>query len=98
MEYAKIKIGDIINWCVANNQTAWLKEEVKKTVPCKVYPKVEKDGKKVADKNAEPTIEMRPITFIQIRNNFVDKFMPEIKPPKKEKQPTMYELIAALEG
>lgn len=95
MEYKDMKINDIINWCVANNQVAWLKAEAAKKVPCKVYPKVEKDGKKVVDKTAEPKIEQRPITFIQIKNNFVRQFMPELL-PKKEKQATMYDLINAL--
>lgn len=95
MEYKDMKINDIINWCVANNQVAWLKAEAAKKVPCKVYPKVEKDGKKVVDKSAEPTVEMRPITFIQIKNNFVRQFMPELLPKKEAKQ-TMYDLIKAL--
>lgn len=95
MNFRTMKIEEIISWCVANNQVAWLKEEAAKKVPCKVYPKVMKDGKKVADKTAEPTIEMRPITFVQIKTDFVNKFMPEIA-PKKESKPTMYDLISAL--
>jgi hypothetical protein len=96
MDYKSMQIGDIIAWCKANGQTAWLKAEAAKQVPCKVFPKVVVDGKKVADKSAEPKIEMRPITFIQIKTDFVNAFMPEIAPKKKEKKPTMYELIAAL--
>ena len=96
MNYKTMKIEDIISWCVANNQVAWLKEEAAKKVPCKVFPKVMKDGKKVTDKTAAPTTEMRPITFIKIKNDFVLKFMPEIMPPKKEVKPSMYELIKAL--
>ena len=91
-----MNINDIINWCVANKQTDWLKAEAAKLVPCKVYPKVLKDGKKVADKSAKPTVEMRPISFIQLKTNFVNTFMPEIAPKKKESKPTMYELIKAL--
>ena len=96
MDYRKMQIGDIINWCVANNQVAWLKAEAAKKVPYKVYPKVVKDGKKVADKTAEPTIELRPISYIQIKNDFVNTFMPEIAPKKKEAKPSMYDLINAL--
>lgn len=96
MDYKSMKIGDIIAWCVANKQTEWLKATAAKQVPCKIYPKVEKDGKKVIDKTASPTIEMRPITFIQLKNEFVKEFMPELMPKKKEAKPTMYELIAAL--
>lgn len=95
MDYKSMKINDIIIWCQANNQVEWLKAEAAKQVPCKVYPKVEKDGKKVVDKSAKPNIELRPITFIQLKNNFVAKFMPELM-PKKEKKATMYDLIKAL--
>lgn len=98
MDFKKMDINDIINWCVANNQVAWLKAKMSEKHPCKVYPKVEKDGKKVVDKTATPKEEMRPITFIQVKTDFVNKFMPEIAPKKKEKKPTMYELVAALEG
>lgn len=96
MDYKSMSINEIISWCVANKQTAWLKATAAKKVPCKVYPKVEKDGKKVADKSAKPTIEMRPITFIQLKNEFVKTFMPELMPKKADKKPTMYELINAL--
>ena len=96
LNYTKIKFPDIIAWCQANGQVAWLKEEMKKQVPYKIYPKVEKDGKMVVDKSAEPKIEMRPITFIQVKNDFLRQFMPEIAPKTKEKKPTMYELVAAL--
>lgn len=96
MDFKTMNINDIITWCTANNQVDWLKAEAAKKVPCKVYPKVEKDGKKVVDKTATPTIELRPITFIQIKTNFVNKFMPELAPKKKENKPTMYDLIAAL--
>ena len=96
MDFKSMKIQDIINWCVANNQVAWLKAKAAEKVPCQVYPKVMVNGKKVADKNATPTTELRPITFIQIKTDFVNQFMPEIAPAKKEKKPTMYELISEL--
>lgn len=38
----------------------------------------------------------RKISFIEIKNEFCIKFMPEIAPKKKEKKPSMYELIASL--
>lgn len=49
----------------------------------------------VADKTQEPKIEMRPIGYLQLKEAFVDKFMPEIK-PVKEQHSTMYDLIANL--
>ncbi len=39
----------------------------------------------------------RKITFFEIKKAFAEKFMPEILPvAKKEKKPTMYDLIASL--
>lgn len=113
MKYEDIKIEDIINWCVANGETEWLKETAQKMTTVKVYPRkkevaLDKDGNpivnkkgkikhvSVADKTKEPKIEERPISFIQLKVEFVEKFMPELAPKAKEKKPTMYDLIAAL--
>lgn len=92
-----IKIEDIIEWCKENNQTEWLKEIAATKVPHKVYPKkVNENGKKVADYSAEPTTKMQKITFIEIKAAFINKFMPELAPTKKEKKVTMFELIESL--
>jgi len=96
MDYKTMKIDDIIDWCVANNQTAWLKAKAKEKVECKVYPRVKVNGKWTTDKTAAPKIEMRPITFIQIKNDFTAAFMPEIAPKKEAKKPSMFDRIAAL--
>lgn len=96
LDYKTMKIEDIINWCVANKETKWLKAKAQETREYEVYPRVEKDGKMVADKSQEPIIEERPISFIHLKKDFVEKFMPEIA-PKKPKAKTMYELIAELE-
>lgn len=96
MDFKKMNIDDIIAWCKANGQIAWLKEIAATKVACEVYPKVEKDGKKVADKSQKPTIEYRPITFIKLKTEFVNNFMPEIAPKAKAKEPTMFDKIAAL--
>lgn len=96
LEYRSIKLEDIVNYCKENKETKWLKEELSRTVDVKVYPKIEKDGKMVTDKKAEPTIEKRPISFIQVKNDFVDKFMPEIKPEKKAGKMTMADILASL--
>lgn len=39
--------------------------------------------------------ESKPSFFV-LKKAFVEKFMPEIKPVKKEKEPTMWDKIAAL--
>ncbi|MBR4419753.1 MAG: hypothetical protein IKT32_02625 [Clostridia bacterium] len=48
----------------------------------------------VADKDAKPVIEMRPITFVQIKSEFAEKF--GFKAEAKAAKPTMYDIIAAL--
>jgi hypothetical protein len=50
----------------------------------------------VADKSKKPTVEMRKIGFVQIKNDFVDEFMPQVKPKKKAKKPTMYDRVRDL--
>lgn len=101
MNYQDMTIEDIIKWCKDNNQVDWLKAEAAKKIEYKVYPRKKvrnADGKlvSVSDKSQEPKIEMRPISFIQLKLNFVNTFMKEIAPKAAEKKPTMYDLIAAL--
>ena len=40
--------------------------------------------------------KQRNISFIELKLEFVKKFMPEIAPKAQAKKPTMYELIAKL--
>lgn len=86
----------VFDWCAENGHNDWLKAELAKTTTQKTYPRkkaTNEAGKKVsvADKSKEPTIIERPITFIEVRTAFVEKFMPEFAPKKKEKKPTMYD-------
>ena len=89
---------EIIEWCKANNQVAWLKAEASRSIERKVYPKVqgisEKTGRKVwkMDKSQTPTVEYTRPSFMEIRSAFVDKFIS----PRKEKKPSIYDLIDAL--
>lgn len=96
MDFKTMTIDDIIEWCQENGQTEWLKKEAKRKVDYKVYPKKRVDGVLTVDKSATPKIEKRSISFIQIKMDFVNKFMPEIIPEKKEKGKTMFDKIAAL--
>lgn len=89
-----LKIEHIIKYCQEHGEVAWLKEIAAKKVEYKVYPRVKVDGKYTVDKSQEPKIEMRPISFIQIKTAFLEKF--GLKEPAKAKEPTMYDLIAAL--
>ena len=97
LDYKTMKIEHIIAWCQANNQVEWLKATASQKTAQKVYPKVKNaEGKMVKDKTAKPSIVYTPISFIEIKTAFVEKFMPEIAPKKKEKKPTMYDIIANL--
>ena len=96
-DYQTLTIQDIIDWCVKNNQVAWLKAKAAEEREFKKYPRVKVDGKWKTDKTQEPTIEKRPISFIQLKIDFVEKFMPEIAPKKQANKVTMYDLIKALE-
>ena len=96
LDYKNMTIDDIIEWCQENGQTDWLKKKAAEKKPCKVYPRKVVEGKSVADKSAEPKIEKRPISFIQLKIDFVDKFMPEIAPEKKAKTPSFHDRIKNL--
>ena len=101
LNFKDMTIQDIIEWCQANGQVDWLKKKATEKTKCDIYPRktiINEKGKKVsvADKSQKPKTELRPITFIQIKTDFVEEFMPELAPKKKAKQPTMYDLIAKL--
>lgn len=101
MNFKTMSIEDIISWCQANNQVEWLKTTAARQTTYKVYPRIkvkDENGKTkiISDKSATPKTEKRPISFIQIKTEFVNKFMPEIAPKAKDKQPTMYDIIANL--
>ena len=51
--------------------------------------------KEIANKEMPPNKSGKPrqITFIEIRNEFVRRFMPELAPQPKEKKPSMYDRI-----
>ena len=51
--------------------------------------------KEVVNKEMPPNKKGNPrkVTFIEIRNEFVKRFMPELAPPTKEKKPSMYDRI-----
>ena len=79
----------------------WLKEFANKKITrtVKVKPKKSKKKGKKDEQNdgeqQEETIITKP-TFIEIRNAFVERYMPELKPKAKPKEPSMYDIINAL--
>ena len=106
VDYKKIDIDYIINWCQENKQVAWLKAKAKEEVEIKVYPrkkvvKTKEDGTTYktteADKTQPYKLEKRKISFIQMKRDFCLEFMPEIVPVAKEdKADDMYSRIANL--
>jgi hypothetical protein len=98
MGFKDWELEDIINWCKEHNEIEWLKAEAAKKVERKVYPKVpsiSKSGKKSwkQDKTQPYAIEYVPISFVELKSNFLSKF---IDTTPKEKKPSMYEIIANL--
>ena len=96
-------LADIIEYCKKNNEVEWLKATAKKQVPTKIYPRIKVEKTKAdgttyktteADKSQKPKVEMRPISFVQLKTEFLEKF--NLMPAKKAKQPTMYDIIDAL--
>jgi len=96
MDYKNMDIHDIIKYCQEQGPAAvaWLKETASKKVEYKVYPRIKVDGKMKTDRTQEPKIVMRPISFIQIKTEFLEHF--GLAAPKKEKEPNMYDLIRNL--
>lgn len=102
MNFMKIDIDFIIDWCKANGQVDWLKATASKKVSHPIYPKktyINKQGKEVCrqDKSQKPIgTEIKNISFVELKMEFCRKFMPEIIPEAKEKKQSMYDIIAAL--
>ena len=67
---------------------AWLKELASSTIIVK-----DKNGKIIKEEGED---KERDITFLEIRNEFAKKYIPEIMPEAKPKKPTMKERIASL--
>ncbi len=106
-------IEDIISYCKENNQTAWLSAKMEETVTRKHYPyvkekdpktgklkcKLDENGKKIVDYTKPPKLHTQPIGFMEIKRDFIVKFMPELLCAPKEKPVSMRDkLAAALEG
>lgn len=103
------EIDDIIAYCQEHGQVEWLKEVAARTTEQKVYPRVKvqqvkngepqftKKGKPkmvwVADKSKEPKIVVAPITFVEVKTIFGEKFGFQ---KKAKKGPSMYDKIKAL--
>ena len=101
-KYKEWELPDIIAWCQANNQVEWLQTVAAKKVKKPIYPKIpslSKTGKHtmVYDKKAEPIgYKETKISFVEIKKAFITQFFPEQLKQEKEKEPNMWDKIAAL--
>lgn len=107
-------IDHIIAWCKKNGQLKWLEKKMSETVTREYYGYVkEKDpetgkmrcvkdeyGKKIIDRSKPPRRKTQPIGFMEIKRDFIEKFMPELKvgEPKAAAPSMMDKLKAAKEG
>lgn len=92
----EMTIDDIINYCQENGQIEWLKAEAAKKTERKVYPRVKgEDGKRHVDKTQEPKIVYQPISFVELKAAFMDKFAPNER-VGKNKKPSFHDKIANL--
>ena len=91
MTAKEIDIDFIRNYCVQNNHKEWYNAKIQEKLPCQVYPRVvNEEGKKVVDKSQAPKVEMRPITFVQLKADFIKTFFPQLAPKKETKVAKMY--------
>ena len=90
----------IINYCVKNNEIAWLKEQRNAEVKALKYPlsdaPVNEGGRRKQDKTKAPTETTRHYTFLEIKQHFIAKFYPELVPAKKPKKESFFDLLDKL--
>lgn len=90
-------IEDIIAYCQEHNEIEWLKATASKMTERKVYPRVKgEDGKKHVDKSQAPKIVKQPISFVELKAEFMDKFAPDERVGDKNKKPSFHTRIANL--
>lgn len=104
--YTKTDIDNIIAWCEENGKQEWLLAKYKEEKPYKFYPRKD-SGKKnkkgypiyVADKSQQPRVEIKPISFTDIKFQFFKEFIPELAPKStKVKEPTMADKLEAMKS
>ena len=103
LDYKTLDEAAIIKWCQDNNQLEWLAAKLNETVVGEFYSKKvmvwdDEKGKYIylADKTSTIVKKEIPITFIQVKRDFAEKFMPDILPKGKGKKETMRDRVAAL--
>ena len=87
--YKNITFEDILAYCQENNEVEWLKKYA--ATPIAV---LDEEKNPVLDEDGNP--KTRPITFIDLKLAFVDKYMKEIAPKREPKKPSMFDRIKSL--
>lgn len=109
LNYEKMDINDIIDYCEEHDALDWLDKELNKTVKVKRHterkPKLDENGNQVLNKKGYPVwvvdkkspivTETQSISFMQVKRDFIEHFqLNSIKPEKKKKAPSMLDLLA----
>lgn len=110
--YKDLELTDIINWCQAHGEVAWLKAAAQEKVQVKVYPRIkvaqkDENGQVILNKDGKPKYtsiadKSQEPTVEEKSITFIQlkkKFAEKFMPeilPKAEKKETMYDIIAAL--
>ena len=102
MNYKKMNQEDILNWCIENNELEWLDAKLAEkttaeyhTQRVKVWSEEKQKEVWVADKTSPKVTKEIPISFIEVKNAFCEKFMPELLPAKKEEAPSLRDKVKA---
>jgi hypothetical protein len=105
-----LDLDAIIHWCKEHNELSWLEAKMNETVTREYYgylkvkdPKTGKMvcakdeyGKRIIDRSKPPRRKTAAIGFMEIKRDFIDKFMPELRVEKEESDTlTMKEKLAA---
>lgn len=101
--YKELSMEKIFEFCSKNKEAAaWIKEFSQKDIVRKIYPKKEHTTKKGNtteryDKSQKPIgEEIGKPSYVEIKLEFVKKFMPELTPEKKAPKKTMADYLAEL--
>ncbi len=103
-EFVKaLDLDKIITWCTRNNQLPWLEAKMNETVTREYYgylkavdPKdgklrcvKDENGKRIIDRSKPPRRKVEPIGFMEIKRDFIDTFMPQMRIEKADTAPTL---------
>lgn len=104
VEFVKaLDLDKIITWCTRNNQLPWLEAKMNEKVTREYYGYLKvkdpntgkmvcaKDeyGKRIIDRSKPPRRKTQPIGFMEIKKDFIDTFMPQMRVEKANTTPAL---------